>query len=110
MGQGITYCGVNAHFQNGRAEKAIRDLQTTVRKMILHAKDRCTEEIHLSLCPYSLRMVLHVHTNFPNAANASSGLEAFAQISVSPKLSHYHAFGCPAYMLTTEAEQGRAKK
>ena len=25
--QGITYCGVNAHFQNGVAEKRIRDLQ-----------------------------------------------------------------------------------
>ena len=28
MGQGITYCAVNAHFQNGHAEKVIRDLQT----------------------------------------------------------------------------------
>jgi hypothetical protein len=25
--QSITYCGVNAHFQNGIAEKIIRDLQ-----------------------------------------------------------------------------------
>jgi hypothetical protein len=25
-GQGLTFCGVNAHFQNGIAEKAIRDL------------------------------------------------------------------------------------
>ena len=38
MGQGITYCGVNMHFQNGRDEKAIRDLQTMVRNIILHAK------------------------------------------------------------------------
>ena len=38
MGQGITHCGVNTHFRNGRAEKAIRDLQSMVRKIILHAK------------------------------------------------------------------------
>ena len=38
MGQGIKYCGVNAHFQNGRAEKAIRYLQTMARKIILHAE------------------------------------------------------------------------
>ena len=25
-GQSISYCGVNVHFQNGRAEKRIRDL------------------------------------------------------------------------------------
>ena len=110
MGQGIKYCGVNAHFQNGRAEKAIRDLQTMARKTILHAKGRWPEAIHLSLWPYALRMAVHVHNNVPNAADASSRLEAFAQIAVSPKSSHYHTFGCPAYMITTEAEQGRANK
>ena len=110
MGQGITYCGVNAHFQNGRAEKTIRDLQTMARKMILHAKGQWPESIHLSLWPYALRMVVRVHNNVPNSADASSRLEAFARIAVFPKSSHYHTFGCPAYMLTTEAEQGRAKK
>ena len=33
--QGITYCGVNAHFQNGVAEKRIRDLQEQARTMLL---------------------------------------------------------------------------
>ena len=55
-------------------------------------------------------MVVHVHKNVYNAADASSHLEAFARITVSPKSSHYHTFGCLAYMLTTEAKQGRAKK
>ena len=30
--QGLTYCGVNAHFQNGMAEKRIRDLQEQATK------------------------------------------------------------------------------
>ena len=55
-------------------------------------------------------MAVHIHNNVPNAADASSRLEAFTQIAVSPKSSYYHTFGCPAYMFTTEAEQGRAKK
>ena len=38
MGQGITYCGVNAHFQNGSGEKDTRDLQTMAQKMIIHEK------------------------------------------------------------------------
>ena len=29
---------------------------------------------------------------------------------MSHKLSHYHTFGCPVYILATEAEQGRANK
>ena len=55
-------------------------------------------------------MAVHVNENVPNAVDASSRLEAFVWISVSPKSSNYHTFGCPAYMLATEAEQGRAKK
>ena len=35
--QGLTYCGVNAHFQNGIAEKKIHDLQEQTRTMMLHA-------------------------------------------------------------------------
>jgi hypothetical protein len=37
-GQTISFCGVNAHFQNGIAEKKIRDLQEAARSQLLHAK------------------------------------------------------------------------
>jgi hypothetical protein len=37
-GQRLTFCRVNAHFQNGIAEKAIRDLQESARKQLLHAR------------------------------------------------------------------------
>jgi hypothetical protein len=36
--QRLTFCGVNAHFQNGIAEKAIRDLRESARKQLLHAR------------------------------------------------------------------------
>ncbi len=39
-GQGLTFCGVNAHFQNGIAEKAIRDLRESARKQLLYARQR----------------------------------------------------------------------
>ncbi len=35
--QCLTFCGVNAHFQNGIAEKAIHDLRESARKQLLHA-------------------------------------------------------------------------
>ncbi len=37
-GQRLTFCGVNAHFQNSIAEKAIRDLQDSAQKQLLHAR------------------------------------------------------------------------
>ena len=36
-GQGVTFCGVDAHWQNGRAEKRIRNLQDIAKTMLVHA-------------------------------------------------------------------------
>jgi hypothetical protein len=36
--QRLTFCGVNAHFQNGIAERAICDLSKSARKQLLHAR------------------------------------------------------------------------
>ena len=39
-GQTISHFGVNAHFQNGIAEKMTRDLQDHARKTLIHTKIR----------------------------------------------------------------------
>jgi hypothetical protein len=36
--QRLTFCGVNAHFQNGIRERAIRDLANSACKQLLHAR------------------------------------------------------------------------
>jgi hypothetical protein len=38
--QQLTFCGVNAHFQNGIAERSIRDLSESACKQLLHARAR----------------------------------------------------------------------
>ena len=38
--QSISYCGVNAHFQNGIAERRIRDLQERTRTSMLYAMNK----------------------------------------------------------------------
>jgi hypothetical protein len=40
-GQTITFCGVNAHFQNAVAERRIRTVQHQARIMLIHAQHRC---------------------------------------------------------------------
>jgi hypothetical protein len=56
-GQQLTFCEVNAHFQNGIAKKAIRDLQESAGKQLFHAHQRWPAAIHLALWPYALGVV-----------------------------------------------------
>ena len=52
--QGLTYCGVNAHFQNGMAEKWIRDLQEQSRTMLLFVVHKWPRMLSMALWPYAL--------------------------------------------------------
>lgn len=49
--QRLTFCGVNAHFQNGRGEKKIRDLQDATRTSLLHAMRKWPDAINISHMP-----------------------------------------------------------
>ncbi len=48
-GQRLTFSGVGAHHQNGRAEKRIRDLQDLARTSLLHANRRWPEAVNSHL-------------------------------------------------------------
>ncbi len=65
--QQLTFCGVNAHFQNGITERAIRDLLESARKQLLHARARWPEAVHFSLWPYALRNAAYLHNILPSA-------------------------------------------
>ena len=43
----ISYCGMKAHFQNGKAEKRIRDIQEKKRKQLHHAKESWPSSVEL---------------------------------------------------------------
>ena len=59
-------CEQGVQCQNGRAEKAIRDLSESACKQLLHAHARWLSAIHLSLWPYALRTAVALHKEFCN--------------------------------------------
>ncbi len=105
-GQCLTFCGVNAHFQNGTTEKAIRHLQESTRKQLLHACQCWPAAIHLALWPYALRSAVHLHNTLPVLEDGTSRLERFSSIRVSSKMKHHHVFGCPVFALENDLAAG----
>jgi hypothetical protein len=98
-GQTISFCGMNAHHQNGRAEKKIRDLQEHTRTMILHAQHRWPSAINPHLWPQAMKTANDLNNRAPGIKTGISPLELFSQVDVTPKIKHSHTFGAPVYVL-----------
>jgi hypothetical protein len=97
--QKLTFCGVNAHFQNGIAERAIRDLSESARKQLLHAKQRWPQAVSTALWPYALRSAAYLNNVLPTLEDGQSKLELFSGIRVGSSLKRMHTFGCPVFAL-----------
>ena len=65
-GQGLTFAGVNAHHQNGIAERKIQTLQELTRTMLVHANKRWPKAITTSLWPYAMQMANDVLNKTPH--------------------------------------------
>ena len=97
QGQTITFCGANAHHQNGVAEKRIRDLQEAARTALIHAKQRWQDAIDSYLWPYALRCANHAHNYTISNQTGKLPIKIFSQVKEVNTTRHFHAFGCPSY-------------
>ena len=102
-----SFCGINAHFQNGKAEKRIRDLQDNARTMLLHAQRMWEDAITINLWPYALQMANDIHNSTPHISKDQSPLEQFTNVAVQPMMRNFHHFGCPVYVLNNQLQAGQ---
>ena len=107
-GQMLSFCGVNAHFQNGKAEKKIRDLQDAARTSLLHAIRKWPKVITVNLWPYAMRYANDVNNSVPNKGETKSPLEKFSGTQNRSSLRHFHHFGCPTYVLDSNLQANKS--
>ena len=106
LGQSIRFAGVNAHFQNGRAEKKIRDLQDMAQTQLIHARRRWPDAISSYLWPYAMRSACSALNMAALATQSVSPTERFSNVPISPNPKDSHVFGCPAYVLDNRMQAG----
>ena len=105
--QSLSYCGVNAHFQNGIAERRIWDLQEQARTSMLYTMTKWKKMILICRWPYAMRHANDVANSTPRKGEDDSPVEKFSGVPVRPKLRHFHAFGCPTYVLDDALQSGQ---
>jgi hypothetical protein len=99
-GQSLTFAGVNAHHQNGMAERRIMTLQEHARTMLIHANQRWPKCITAKLWPYPLRMANDVLNETPNMLDKQriTSQQIYSKTMVQTNLKHWKPFGCPVYV------------
>ena len=104
------FAGVNAHHQNGIAERRIRELQELTRTMLIFANRRWPKMVTANLWPYALRMANTVYNVTPSLQDKErrSPDQQFSfsgAVNLNPK--HWKPFGCPVYALKNELQQSK---
>jgi hypothetical protein len=108
--QTLTFSGVGAHHQNGRAEKRIRDLQDQARTSLIHANKLCPDAIGVELWPYALRHANDCFNMSPFPNEQETPLEKFSRSKIRPDFKQVHPFGCPAYALDGRIQSSKKAK
>jgi hypothetical protein len=81
-GQTISFCGVNAHFQNGVAERQIRDLSDGARTSLLHAKERWSKTISVHLWPFTVWHRNDFYNSTRKESQKASPIEMFSNMTI----------------------------
>ena len=105
--QTLTFAGVNAHHQNGRAERRIGLLQELTRTQLIHLAHQWKQIDAVHLWPYAMRLANLNLNNTPNLQHQSklTALQLFTNSTVNANPNHQFPFGAPVYVLNQALQQ-----
>ena len=108
QGQALTFAGVNAHHQNGIAERRTRELQDLTRTSLIHATHRWPQCVTANLWPYAVRIADEDVNDTPSMQDSQrrTPQQIFSGTVVHANPKHRKHFGCPVFALDN-ALQGK---
>jgi hypothetical protein len=103
--QRTKFCGVNAHHQNGIAERHIRTITERARTMLIHAMLSWPDIIQENLWPFAMQLAVDLHNSTPTLSGLTPE-EIFTGVKGRNRLQDFHTFGCPIFVLDPSLQQG----
>ena len=119
-GKTLSFCGVNSHHQNGKAQNGIKDVTTVACILLPQDAHRWTKAIHAELWPATLKNYTDIITSFPKKnfkpgeiigrkvlpdTYNGSHMSKFDGTEIEANLNHFHLFGSPVYVLNKKLQQ-----
>ena len=107
-GQKITFSGVGAHHQNGKAERAIQTVVEKARAMMLHVSMHWPEYFSMDLWPYAIDYATFIYNHTPGEDTGVAPIEHMSNVHMNCKhISRCKVFGCPVYVLQAKLQDGK---
>ena len=104
----MTYSGVEAHGQNGVAERAIHTVVNSERIILLHQALMWPAQFDMRLWPFALEHAAYMWNHLPNARGGLSHIELFTSSKLYMEfLKKERTWGCPAYVLDPKLQDGK---
>ena len=105
-GQTISFCGPEAHHQNGVTKRAIQTIISKARTMMVHADAHWPEEFDKRLWPFAMDYASHLWNRTPRMDGSRAPLEKLLNIDFKCNdLLRARVWGCPAYFLESAAKK-----
>ncbi|CAJ1935829.1 unnamed protein product [Cylindrotheca closterium] len=102
------FAGVGQHHANGIVEKAIQDIQSTARTLLVHLAIRWPEQADLALWPMAIDHAVFLHNHLPDVDTGLTPMDKFSrQRWPHSKYHDIHVFGCPIYVLDKKIADGK---
>ena len=105
--QTIRFAGVGAHHHNGIAEKAIQDIMSIARTMLLHAAIHWPDMADAQLWPMAVDHAVRLHNHMPDPSTGLTPHDLFTRSRWPHSKYHdFHVWGSPAYVLDKRIADG----
>ncbi len=103
--QRISFCGVNAHHQNGITERMIKSLTLISRTLLLHAQRHWPEYITTMLWPLALKAAQDRLNQLSLDLDGKTPDMKFSDVAAATlRLRDFHTWGCPCYILDSRLQ------